>query len=388
LGTPQSEERGAAAAVLDSTAEPILRIRGLRKHFGAQRSVAAVDGIDLDVLRGELFTLLGPSGCGKTTTLRLIGGLEHPDEGEIVLEGRPIVSIGERVFVPSHRRNMGMVFQSYAVWPHLNVFENIAYPLRARGVSRSEIRERVARVMHLLGLDGLESRPGPLLSGGQQQRVALARALVYEPGVLLLDEPFSNLDAKLREQMRVELKVIQRELGITVVLVTHDQIEALSLSDRLAVLNDGKVQQAGTPAEVYQHPLSEFVRDFMGRTLTMKAIVAEGSRPDAAAVTLEGGSTVWGRTQGSWTPKPGASAVVAIRPEHVGISLDTERAGSANTLRAVIDTLLFLGDRFESRVRWGDDQHLIMSLPLDAAWEEGAPVFLTLPERHVSVWPT
>ena len=140
MGTPQSEERGAAAAVLDSTAEPILRIRGLRKHFGAQRSVAAVDGIDLDVLRGELFTLLGPSGCGKTTTLRLIGGLEHPDEGEIVLEGRPIVSIGERVFVPSHRRNMGMVFQSYAVWPHLNVFENIAYPLRARGVSRSEIR--------------------------------------------------------------------------------------------------------------------------------------------------------------------------------------------------------------------------------------------------------
>ena len=388
LGTPQSEERGTVGATLDSAAEPILRIRGLRKHFGAQRSVAAVDGIDLDVSRGELFTLLGPSGCGKTTTLRLIGGLEHPDEGEIVLEGRPIVSIGERVFVPSHRRNMGMVFQSYAVWPHLNVFENIAYPLRARGIPRSEIRERVARVMHLLGLDGLGSRPGPLLSGGQQQRVALARALVYEPGVLLLDEPFSNLDAKLREQMRVELKVIQRELGITVVLVTHDQTEALSLSDRLAVLDNGKVEQAGTPAEVYQHPVSEFVRDFIGRTLTMQATVAEGTRPDAVAASLEGGSEIWGRPQGTWTPVPGASAVVAIRPEHVEVSLDDERAGTANTLCAVIDTLLFLGDHFESRVHWGDDQHLIMKLPLDTAWAEGASVYLTFSEQHVSVWPT
>ena len=368
--------------------EPLLRIRGLTKRFGAQKNVAAVDGLDLDVLPGEIFTLLGPSGCGKTTTLRLIGGLEQPDDGEIVLAGRPIASTGKRVFVPSHRRNMGMVFQSYAVWPHLTVFENIAYPLRARRIRGPEIRERVSRIMNLLGLDGLESRPGPLLSGGQQQRVALARALVYEPGILLLDEPFSNLDANLREQMRIELKVIQRELGITVVLVTHDQVEALSLSDRLAVMSSGKVEQAGTASEVYSDPVSEFVRDFMGRTLLMQATVAQGGRADAVTAMLEDGATlVVGHPEGSWTPTPGAPVVVAVRPEHVEVSLDGEVADEANTMHAVIDTLLFLGDRFESRMQCANSKHLVMNLPLNVAWSEGASVALTFPEQHVSIWP-
>ncbi len=388
METPQPQEQERAAHGAASDHGPLLQIRGLTKRFGAQKNVAAVDGLDLDVLHGEIFTLLGPSGCGKTTTLRLIGGLEQPDDGEIALAGRPIVSVGKRVFVPSHRRNMGMVFQSYAVWPHLTVFENIAYPLRARRVRGAEIRERVGRVMGLLGLDGLESRPGPLLSGGQQQRVALARALVYEPGILLLDEPFSNLDAKLREQMRIELRVIQRELGITVVLVTHDQIEALSLSDRMAVLSDGKLEQAGTAAEVYSNPVSEFVRDFMGRTLLMQAAVAPESRADSVTAILEDGATlITGRPEGSWTPTPGAPVVVAVRPEHVEVSLDGGVADQANTMHAVIDTLLFLGDRFESRMQCANGEHLVMSLPLNIAWAEGASVALTFPERHVSIWP-
>src|SRR5581483_10188080 len=200
----------------------------------------AVEDLSLEVQQGEIFTLLGPSGCGKTTTLRIVAGLETPDEAAIFFKDRPIVITSKRLFVPPNKRNVGMVFQSYAIWPHMTVEENVAYPLKLRRVPRQEMRERVQKALELVGLSGLEKRPAPLLSGGQQQRVALARALVYEPSVLLLDEPFSNLDSKLREQMRVELKLLQRRVGVTVVLVTHDQLEALSLSDRMVVMNQGK----------------------------------------------------------------------------------------------------------------------------------------------------
>src|SRR5437867_8157725 len=210
----------------------VLRLDGVTKVFGAVR---ALDGASLEVERGEIFTLLGPSGCGKTTTLRLVAGLEHPDAGEIALRGRVVASVPRRLFVPPHKRNLGMVFQSYAIWPHMNVFENVAYPLRLRGVKRRAIRARVTQVLDLAGLGGLERRSATLLSGGQMQRLALCRALVYEPDLLLLDEPFSNLDAKLREQMRVELKLLQRRLGITILFVTHDQIEALSQIGRAHV---------------------------------------------------------------------------------------------------------------------------------------------------------
>ena len=230
----------------------------------------------------------------------MLAGFEEPDAGEIVFEGRPIVSVERRVNVPPHKRDMGMVFQSYAVWPHMTVFENVAYPLRARRVPRAEIRERVLRALELVGLQGLEERPRPLLSGGQQQRVAVARALVYEPRLLLLDEPFSNLDARLREQMRVELKILQRELGISVLLVTHDQIEALSLSDRLAVMNMGSVEQLGPPDEVYSAPVSPFVRDSWGASSCCRAWWSRRAReappcasapPEArAAMPLRGGA--------------------------------------------------------------------------------------------------
>ncbi|MYK34154.1 MAG: ABC transporter ATP-binding protein, partial [Chloroflexi bacterium] len=209
--------------------DSILQLDRVSRTFGTTK---AVDQVSLDVHAGEIFTLLGPSGCGKTTTLRLVAGLEQPDNGEIWVRDRLVASVPRNTFVPPHQRMMGMVFQSYAIWPHMNVFDNVSYPLRIRRMKRAEIRERVERVLNLVGLDGLESRPAPMLSGGQQQRVALARALIYEPAVLLLDEPFSNLDSKLREQMRVEVKQLQKTLGITVLFVTHDQTEALSLSDR------------------------------------------------------------------------------------------------------------------------------------------------------------
>src|SRR6266508_5943062 len=210
-----------------------IRVQGLVKRFG---SVVAVNRLNLEIERGEFFTLLGPSGCGKTTTLRLIVGLEKPDDGEVYLAERCLVSVSQRTFVQPEKRNMGMVFQSYALWPHMTVFENVAYPLKLRGTNRSDIRTKVADVLGLVGLAGLEDRPAPALSGGQQQRVALARALVFSPKGLLLDEPLSNLDAQLREEMRRELKSLQRRVNVTVIFVTHDQIEALSLSDRIAIM--------------------------------------------------------------------------------------------------------------------------------------------------------
>jgi iron(III) transport system ATP-binding protein len=226
----------------------MIRITKLSKLFGR---VKAVDDLNLEIEEGEIFTLLGPSGCGKTTTLRLIAGLEWPDHGEIVLGEHTVLSVRRDIFVPSHKRNLGMVFQSYAIWPHMTVFENVAYPLKVRHIASSQIRDRVIRTLDLVGLGGLENRQAPQLSGGQQQRVALARALVHEPRILLLDEPFSNLDAKLREQMRFHLKLLLKKINITVVFVTHDQIEALSLSDRTAVMNAGHIDQLGSPRELY-----------------------------------------------------------------------------------------------------------------------------------------
>jgi len=235
-----------------------LRIQSLSKTFNR---VVAVDRLDLDVREGEFFTLLGSSGCGKTTTLRLVGGLEKPDGGEIYLGDKCLVSERQKVFVKPEKRHMGMVFQSYALWPHMTVFENVAYPLKLRGIKGNEAEKKVAEVLGLVGLSGLQERPAPALSGGQQQRVALARALVFSPRVLLLDEPLSNLDAQLREEMRRELKALQQRLHITVLFVTHDQIEALSLSGRIAIMRAGQLEQVGTPEEVYFRPATRFFRE-------------------------------------------------------------------------------------------------------------------------------
>ena len=251
-----------------------MRLEGLWKTYpGATQS--AVHNLFLEVKDGEVVTLLGPSGCGKTTTLRLVAGLEVPDAGDIYFGDRPVVVSSQQLFVPPDKRQVGMVFQSYAVWPHMTVAENVAFPLQSHKVPRREIKDRVHRVLELVSMDGFEDRPGPLLGGGQQQRVAIARALVMEPSLLLLDEPFSNLDAKLREQMRLEVKLLQKRLEMAVLLVTHDQIEALSLSNHIALMNFGVVQQQGSPQMLYETPKNEFVRDFLGKTLLFKGRVSE-----------------------------------------------------------------------------------------------------------------
>src|SRR5499425_2281255 len=243
--------------------KPHIEVENLEVYFGA---VPAVRGVSFTVIHGEQLTLLGPSGCGKTTTLRSIAGLEKPIAGEIEVAGRLVYSSDKGIFVAPNKRNFGMVFQSYAIWPHMNVFQNVAIPLEVRKVDSKQMRERVMRVLTAVQLDHLVDREATKLSGGQQQRLALARALVMEPQLLLLDEPLSNLDAKLRDRMRTELKRLQRELNLTTIYVTHDQSEALALSHEIAVMNEGFVVQVGTPREIYETPKNQFVADFVGST--------------------------------------------------------------------------------------------------------------------------
>ena len=366
----------------------VLRLDGVSKLFG---EAAAVDRVSLEIARGEIFTLLGPSGCGKTTTLRLVAGLERPDAGEIVLRDRVVASVPRRTFVAPHKRNLGMVFQSYAIWPHMTVFENVAYPLELRGGRRAVVRERVARVLELVGLAGLETRAATLLSGGQMQRLALCRALVYEPDLLLLDEPFSNLDAKLREQMRVELKLLQRRLGVTVLFVTHDQIEALSLSDRIAVMQRGRIEQVGPPRELYERPASAFVRDFLGQTVILRGVVKElDTMRGTVTVAMEGplaGSTLRGRSVPDASLGAGSAAHVAIRPEDIDVTISATAPPEDNALVGTIDALLFVGDRYEARVALGGEQRILLLLPRARECREGQRLQLGFPPDLVSVWP-
>jgi ABC-type Fe3+/spermidine/putrescine transport system ATPase subunit len=362
----------------------ILSLNGVSKLFGAFR---AVDRISLEIRRGEIFSLLGPSGCGKSTTLRLIAGLEQPEEGEIRLGDKLLVSTESGHFVPSQKRNMGMVAQSYAIWPHLTVYDTVAYPLVVRRLPKSEIAPRVNHMLKLVGLDGYETRLAPMLSGGQQQRVALARALVYEPDVLLLDEPFSNLDVKLREQMRVELKLLQRKVGVTVILVTHDQIEALSLSDRIAVMNEGRVEQLGTPFELYEHPRTGFVRDFIGVSLKLSGqLLASG--PDGGEVELAGGGRLRGRLQEGTRVQPGDPVTLSIRPESV-VAGRANGGTHGNSIEARIDALLFLGDRYECvlDVAGLEVRSYLPRIAGEGEYREGQRIALSLPADGITIWP-
>ena len=284
---------------------------------------------------GEFITLLGPSGCGKTTMLRIIAGFEKPTAGEVFIDGA-LVS-GGKTFVPPEKRGIGMVFQSYAVWPHMNVFDNVAYPLTIRHVPKAEIRTSVERVLGIVHLSRYAGRFPSQLSGGQQQRVALARALVAEPKLLLLDEPLSNLDAKLRESMRFEIKEIQRKLGITVVYVTHDQTEAMTMSDRIFLINRGEIQQCGTPQEIYNSPVNQFVADFLGKVDFFKGEVKDGR----IVFPAMGGQSI-----PYAGPRTGA-VDVAIRPENLFFT-------ESGVLQGVLETQYYLGDVDDCRVRVGD----------------------------------
>src|SRR5215203_3322467 len=305
-------------------------IRGLSKAFGAREGdVAAVADVDLDIQDNSFVTLLGPSGCGKTTTLRLIAGYIVPDRGTIDVDGRLLSSPGS--LVPPEARGMGMVFQNYAIWPHKNVFENVVFGLKLRKIPAAAARRKVEDTLALVNLTGLEQRYPNELSGGQQQRVALARSLVVEPEILLLDEPLSNLDAKLREQMRAELKRLQRRTGITFVYVTHDQAEALALSDHIAVIHGGRLQQYGTPQEVYARPANRVVADFMGLVNLLPArVIAPGMLEVGGRLTLQ-----VALPDGI---KPGDSVEVSIRPENIHLN------AAGNGAPATISERTFLGN--------------------------------------------
>ena len=347
----------------------------------------AVKDLSVDVLDGEILTLLGPSGCGKTTTLRMVAGLETPDAGDIFFGEEAVVMTSRRLNLPPNKRNVGMVFQSYAIWPHMTVAENVAFPLKARRFPKREIKDRVLRALDLVGLAGFEDRPGPLLSGGQQQRVAFARALVTEPRVLLLDEPFSNLDAKLREQMRISVKLLQKRLNIAMLFVTHDQIEALSLSNRIALMNFGVVQQQGDPRLLYEEPVNEFVRDFVGRTLLFKGTLQTSNPSGQMAIALAGARDciVFGRCYNPGGMKTGESVFIGVRPEDVEIHPAHGAEAPSGMIGGKVEATLFVGERIEYQVEV-DGQGVIMIYgerhkPVD----EGSKVWLKLrPEGHTA----
>ena len=323
-----------------------LRLTNVEKAYD---NFMAVRDFNLTVKDGEFVTLLGPSGCGKTTTLRMVAGFTHPTRGTIHLNDRVISSASQRIFLPPEQRDMGMVFQTYAVWPHMTVAQNVAYPLKFKRIGRTEAKERLDKALSLVKLSGLEERYPHQLSGGQQQRVALARALVMEPEVLLLDEPLSNLDAKLRESMRFEIIELQRRLNITILYVTHDQAEAMSMSDRVVVMNAGDIQQIGTPKEVYQHPVNRFVADFIGMANFIPCKVVEKSGDTVRVLLDDGYDNHYLICPVSADFAVGERAAVVVRPEHVEITPFQGQGGtSATVLRQT-----YLGDRVDVLVKLG-----------------------------------
>jgi len=359
----------------------MVKVQGLVKRYEVESGdVQAVRGVDFEVSRGQFFTLLGPSGCGKTTTLRSVAGLEMIDEGEIEIDGQVVSSVRRGVFVRPHQRDIGMVFQSYAIWPHMSVFENVAFPLtqmRERP-SKRVIRERVERALSLVHLDGLEERPAPQLSGGQQQRLALARAIVREPKVLLLDEPLSNLDAQLRVEMRFELKSLVKRLGITTLYVTHDQLEALTMSDQVAVMQGGKIIQVSSPRDLYRKPKNRFVAGFIGTSNFLEGKVERMGGPGEPAVVDVGVGRL--RCVLPEGLKAGSAVVLAVRAEHFEVSL-REPEGAVNVLKGKVSNLLFLGETLDCQVEV-EGRLIQVKAPAALTVEDGDEVYLRVPPEH------
>ncbi|MCC6890522.1 MAG: ABC transporter ATP-binding protein [Hyphomicrobiales bacterium] len=333
----------------------MLSVKGLFTEYASEHGtvVKAAQDVSFTVPEGKLFTLLGPSGCGKTTTLRSIAGLERPTAGEIEVAGRVVYSSGRGIFVAPNKRNFGMVFQSYAIWPHMNVFQNVAFPLEVRKLRKRQIDTKVMRVLAAVQLDHLVGREATKLSGGQQQRLALARALVMEPQLLLLDEPLSNLDAKLRDAMRTELKRLQREFNLTTIYVTHDQSEALALSHEIAVMNDGFIVQIGSPRQIYEQPANQFVADFVGQTNFIRGTVTalDVAAGRARVATLIGELNV----HAAHDVARDMPVVVSVRPEDLELS---ERAfevdAGDNVIGATVQAKDFLGEYLDFHVKVGD----------------------------------
>ena len=325
---------------------PILELRDVSKAYGA---VMAVADLSLQLAKGEFLSLLGPSGSGKTTTLTMIAGLLQPTQGEILLEGRPVTPL------PPYKRNIGVVFQNYALFPHMTVAKNIAFPLTIRGAGRSEIDKRVHSVLKLVGLPDHGGRYPRQLSGGQQQRIALARAMVFEPPILLMDEPLGALDKKLREQMQLEIKRLHRELNMSIIYVTHDQEEALVMSDRIAVFNLGRLEQVGTPGELYERPATRFVAEFIGESNIFPGVVADSANGfcaiDAAGVRLRAVPTA--------PLAAGHRAVVSIRPERIDLKAGPAPAGVENVIGGRVTELVYLGRSRKYVIRTDAGQEVV-----------------------------
>jgi len=354
-----------------------IEIKNLFKRY---KSVVAVNRICLEVKQGELLTLLGPSGCGKTTILRCIAGLERPEEGDIIIDGNSVLLNG---FVPPSKRGIGMVFQNYAVWPHMKVFQNVSYGLKLQKISKKTILERALAVLELVGLSGLENRYPGQLSGGQQQRVALARALVRNPKVLLLDEPLSNLDAKLREKMRFEIKSLVRRMGITTVYVTHDQAEAMVISDRIAVVESGKIVQIGAPLQIYETPANRFVADFIGTTNFISGeIIGSPRDPDSIYLKTGFSDQMRCRTSTSIDTSPGSKVHASIRPEDVQVFSESPEI-SENLFKGAIAHMAYLGNFMVLFVDL-DGTEIRVQVSHHLPQKEGDTVFLYLnPEKCV-----
>ncbi|HEX2928237.1 MAG TPA: ABC transporter ATP-binding protein [Candidatus Binatia bacterium] len=357
----------------------MISVRGLQKSFKAQQGrVDALRSIDLEVAEGEFCVLLGPSGCGKTTTLRCVAGLERPDSGEIEIAGQMVNSPMRRIYVPTERRDLGMVFQSYAIWPHMNVFQNVSFPLTQghKHFAKSVVAEKVHAALKRVQLDGLGDRPATDLSGGQQQRVAMARAMVTEPKILLMDEPLSNLDARLREQMRVELRKITKSIGVTTLYVTHDQAEALSLGDRVCVMNAGEILQIASPNEVYARPANLFVAKFVGEMNFVKGKVGGTGGVDSAL-----GSIPASVPNGV---SAGAEVTLAIRPEHVKVS-PAPSHGVATTIGKVTSRN-YLGDTALAEIEI-NGVTLLAKLAGDMDLTVGQNTCVELPAHRWHVFP-
>lgn len=333
----------------------MIAVERLAKTFASKsETVAAVQDVSFEAKTGELVTLLGPSGCGKTTTLRLVAGLERAERGRIAVGGRDVFDCGSGLFAPPHLRNLGMVFQSYAIWPHMTVLQNVAYALEGKHLGHGEVRKRAMAALATVQLEALADRPAPRLSGGQQQRVAIARALAGEPAALLFDEPLSNLDAKLRAEMRGEIRHLQRRLGLTSLYVTHDQSEALAMSDWIMIMREGRIVERGRPEDIYRRPRTVFTARFIGDANLLAGRVVSVDSPAArVAVDTQIGRLVGIDTNGAL--KPNDDAVVSIRPEDIapipdGAAAPTDR----NLIRGIVTDATFAGAAVETEIRIGD----------------------------------
>ena len=367
-----------AASAPSSPPTPHIEVDRLELYYG---NVPAVRGVSFNVLPGEQLTLLGPSGCGKTTTLRAIAGLEQPTAGEIRIDGVPVFSSERRINVRAEKRGLSMVFQSYAIWPHMTVFDNVAYGLRVRRTSAAEIADKVNHALEMVQMRDFAARRAAQLSGGQQQRVALARAFVFSPSVLLFDEPLSNLDAKLRADMRIELRELQHRLGITSVYVTHDLEEALAMSDRIVVMRDGLIEQTGTPDDIYRLPNSVFVADFVGSANLIRGRHRPDlDKDDLIALETCGGDIVYGMAYGRAV---GTELVVSVRTVHLRVSAEPP-ADAQNVWRARVEQTVFQGDFTQVHVSWSG-QRLIARCAAMEPLRTDRDVHISVEPRHVVV---